>query len=91
MPDPKDYDDKQSFMGACMHQVKTKEGKPQDQAVAQCLSMWRNKKKAASVLNRIASRLDNVADTVHKKGFKKEAEEIDILSNTIEAFSKSIR
>lgn len=51
MPNPGKYDSKNSWMDACMHQVKKVEGKPQNQAVAQCLNMWRNKdkkKKSAS-------------------------------------------
>lgn len=45
MPNPNDYKDQNSFMDDCMHQVKKVEGTPQDQSVAQCLSMWREKGK----------------------------------------------
>jgi len=48
MPNPKKYKDQKSFMGACMHQVKKVEGKPQKQAVAQCMNMWRRKGKTKS-------------------------------------------
>lgn len=88
MPNPEDYDNKDSWMDACMHQVKKVEGKPQDQAVAQCLSMWRNRDKSASVttcdIKRVVAVLDKVANNVQDKGFKKEAEKIDVLSNTLE-------
>ena len=54
MPNPKDYDNKQDWMDACMSQQKD-EGKnmkkedERDQAVAICLNMWRDKnKKTAS-------------------------------------------
>jgi len=45
MPDPKKYSDKNEWMDACMRQTCKVEGKPQDQSVAICLSMWRNKDK----------------------------------------------
>lgn len=47
MPDPKKFKTEEEWMSACMHQVKTVEGKPQDQAVAQCLNMWRNRDKTS--------------------------------------------
>lgn len=60
MPDPGRYKNKQNWMEDCMHQTKTVEDKPQDQAVAICLNMWRNKdkkkKKAAhEILRELAS------------------------------------
>jgi hypothetical protein len=72
MPDPGEYKNEQDFMSDCMHQVKKVEGKPQDQAVAQCLSMWRQehggkkpKKKrskgAFEIIREIAGRLDENA------------------------------
>lgn len=88
MPNPEDFDSKDSWMDACMHQVKKVEGKPQDQAVAQCLSMWRSKDKSASVttcdVKKIVASLDKLADRVQQKGFNKEAEQIDVLSNTLD-------
>jgi len=45
MPDPKDFKSQESWMGACMHQTLKHEDKEQDQAVAQCLNMWRKKSK----------------------------------------------
>lgn len=42
MPDPKKYDSEDSWMGACVPRM-VDEGKPQKQAVAACLNMWRNK------------------------------------------------
>lgn len=55
MPDPKGYKDKQEFMSDCMHQLRKVENKPQDQSVAICLSMWKNrgKKKKSSVGEKI--------------------------------------
>jgi hypothetical protein len=49
MPNPKNYKDKQVWMGDCMHQTKKVEGKPQDQSVAICLNKWRNKDKKKKV------------------------------------------
>jgi hypothetical protein len=67
MPDPKNYGkkDKQKFMEDCMHQVKTVEGKPQEQAVAQCLAIWRGKGKkkkkcASEVIRELAGKLLSV-------------------------------
>lgn len=83
MPDPKKFDSKDDWMGACMHQTKTVEGKPQDQAVAICLSLWREKgEKKAS--NRITESLDKIADSLEKKGYLKEALEIDDISDKLE-------
>lgn len=45
MPDPNKYDDKKEWMSDCMHTSIKEEGKPQGQAVAICLNMWRNKGK----------------------------------------------
>jgi hypothetical protein len=62
VPNPNDYDkkDKQKFMADCMHQVKTVENKPQDEAVSQCLGMWGNKDKkkcASEIIRKIAFKL----------------------------------
>jgi len=45
MPDPNDFKTKKNWMGACMRQNLKVEGKEQDQAVAICLNMWREKHK----------------------------------------------
>lgn len=45
MPDPKKYDKKSEFMSACVSTA-VKEGRDQDQAVAMCLSMWKNRNKS---------------------------------------------
>jgi hypothetical protein len=53
MPDPKKYKNQNDFMDDCMHQCVRIENKPHEQAVAQCLSVWREKgkkKKCASEL-----------------------------------------
>jgi hypothetical protein len=42
MPNPKDFKDKSSFMHKCISTA-VEEGKPQDQAVAMCYSMWERK------------------------------------------------
>ena len=44
MPEPKNYKDEDSWMEACVPEVKG-EGKDQDQAVAQCMSMWKERDK----------------------------------------------
>lgn len=84
MPNPNRYDNKQSWMEDCMHQVKTVEGKSQDQSVAQCLSMWRNRDKDATILNNISNSLDKIASNVQKKGLSDIAKEIDIVANTVD-------
>lgn len=58
MPNPNDFNDKQEFMSACMHQVKKVEGKNQQESVSQCLAMWGSKgkkKKCASEVVREAA------------------------------------
>ena len=40
-----DEDGKSRYMGRCIHYLKN-EGKKQDQAIAQCLSMWKQDKEA---------------------------------------------
>lgn len=42
MPDPKNYQDEDSWMKACVPVLK-EEGKEQDQAVAQCMNMWKKR------------------------------------------------
>lgn len=59
MPDPAKYKDKQKFMADCMHQVKTVEGKPQNEAVAQCLIMWKSKKKKKKCASELIRELSN--------------------------------
>lgn len=46
MPDPADYGDHDAWMEACVPTMMD-EGKPQDQAVAACGQMWRDRDKAA--------------------------------------------
>ena len=45
MPDPKKYDNESDWMSACMPRM-IDEGKPQKQAAAICLDMWRRKKES---------------------------------------------
>jgi hypothetical protein len=42
MPNPKNYESEDDWMGACVPRM-IDEGKKQDQAVAACMNMWRNK------------------------------------------------
>jgi len=44
MPDPKNYESEDDWMGACVPRM-IDEGKKQDQAVAACMNMWRNKER----------------------------------------------
>jgi hypothetical protein len=44
MPNPKDYDSEDKWMSACVPRM-VDEGKKQEQAVAACLSMWKNKER----------------------------------------------
>ena len=44
MPNPKDYDNQDDFMAACVPMV-MKEGKDNDAAVGQCMGMWKEKGK----------------------------------------------
>lgn len=44
MPNPKDFDDKDSFLEKCIPEVEG-EGKDHDQAVAQCTNMWKERDK----------------------------------------------
>ena len=62
MPNPKNYDNKDDWMGVCMHQLKKNEGKGQGESVAQCLSTWRNKDKkkkkcASEILRHLSASL----------------------------------
>lgn len=43
-----------------------------------------------SKISTLTDRLDNIADSIQKKGFNKEAEEIDVVSNTLEKMAKKI-
>lgn len=56
MPNPKEYDSEQDFMGACIRKAKD-EGKEQKQAVAMCLNMWRRKDES-SVLDELQDVID---------------------------------
>ncbi|MFH1273098.1 MAG: hypothetical protein ABIJ49_09705, partial [Pseudomonadota bacterium] len=44
MPDPKDYDNEQDWMAACVP-MRVEEGDEQDQAVAACMNIWREHDK----------------------------------------------
>ena len=49
MPDPNKFKNEKDFMAECMHTTLHLEKKDRAQAVAQCLGMWRNKKKKRCV------------------------------------------
>jgi len=44
MPDPSNYDNQSDWMSACVPAVMD-EGRTNEQAVAQCISMWDNKEE----------------------------------------------
>lgn len=43
MPNPSDYSNQEDFMGACVPKMMKDKGMANDQAVATCMNMWRNK------------------------------------------------
>jgi transcription elongation factor Elf1 len=45
MPNPNLFKDEKEFMQECMHTTLHKEKKPRGQGLAQCLNMWRNRKR----------------------------------------------
>jgi hypothetical protein len=45
MPNPKRFKDEKTFMKECMHQLLHVEHKNRDQAIAQCMNLWRQKGK----------------------------------------------
>lgn len=47
MPNPKKFKNEKEWMSACMPMLLHLEKKDRDQAIAQCLNMWRQKKKKA--------------------------------------------
>jgi len=51
MPNPNQYKNEKDFMRECMHQTLHMEKKDRDNAVAQCLNMWRNRKKKKCIAN----------------------------------------
>ena len=53
MPDPSNYASEAEFLDACIPMM-VDEGKPQDQAVAACSSMWADRDKAAPTVERRA-------------------------------------
>jgi len=54
MPNPKEFDNQNEWMDACMHQQRKVENKDQAQSVAVCLNMWKDKDKKKSA-SRVAS------------------------------------
>ena len=47
MPNPKKFKNEKEWMSACMPMLLHVEKKKRDQAIAQCLSIWRQRKKKA--------------------------------------------
>ena len=43
MPKPLFYERQEDFINRCIVELVDKEGKPRDQAVATCYSIWQNK------------------------------------------------
>lgn len=68
MPDPSRYEKRSEWMAACVPAVK-EEGREHDQAVAQCLGMWRSRKRNAS-----ASFTDEDADEPEWKALHRVAD-----------------
>jgi HK97 family phage major capsid protein len=54
MPNPNDFDNQADFMKVCVP-MRVKEGDKQEQAVAACLGMWRNKGKSLTRADVVAS------------------------------------
>jgi hypothetical protein len=52
MPNPNKYKDEKEFMRECMHTTLHMEKKDRDNAIAQCLNQWRNRKKCVAELLR---------------------------------------
>lgn len=63
LPSPKKFKDQKAFMKECMHQTLHMEKKEKDQAIAQCMQMWRDrsKKKAVSEVIKEFSSIINKA------------------------------
>ena len=74
MPDPSNYESEDEWMAACVPAV-IDEGKPRDQAVAQCLNMWRERDKALPLADRAWS-------TLTVKSFDAERREIEGVAST---------
>lgn len=51
MPNPNEYDDEKEWMAACVP-ARMEEGDEQDQAVAACMSMWREKKNTLKAISK---------------------------------------
>jgi HK97 family phage prohead protease len=73
MPKPSDYDSEDAFMEACVPTM-SDEGRDQDQAVAACLQMWRDKAAPPSV--------DRAWSTLTVKSVDAERREIDGIAST---------
>jgi len=87
MPDPKKFENQRDWMDACMHQLRKVENKEQDESVAQCINIWRdkNKKRARHV---VASFLE----AIYKKnaGIWVETKKITRLKDTLRSRQQKI-
>lgn len=74
MPNPKKYKNQKNFMRDCMHITVDVENKDKDQGIAQCLNMWRNrKKKARNIINRFRQADDSShINKIHLPGWPPE-------------------
>lgn len=79
MPDVSDYENEQDWMGACVP-MRIEEGDEQEQAVAVCLSMWRDREKKSV---KIGAR-NSASDRERVRTIRKAARQIDALSLEIE-------
>jgi hypothetical protein len=74
MPDPANYANEDEFMKVCVPAV-VNEGKPQDQAIAQCMSIWRQKAEAPKRKSKIEV-LGTIKKLIEKNGYNISDEEL---------------
>lgn len=68
MPRPNKFKSEKEWMSACMHQILHLEKKDRDQAIAQCLNMWRKrKKKAMKIVNNYIRGASDSMENIKKK------------------------
>jgi hypothetical protein len=81
MPDPKQYKSKEDFMKVCILQL-VNEGKPQDQAVVACSSMWDSQGAQISEPKKPKSKLELLSEfkkQLEKNGYSLEDEKLESL------------
>jgi len=77
MPNPKKFRSKKKFVSKCIPTAK-EEGKPQDQAVAMCLNMWKNKNES------FLEYYNNQEEGVHKPAYNYANKAIQILKTDLD-------